>query len=325
MALLKSLLLTWVVIAPAGAVTVPDLYEVSTPVATTRDAAFVDAIRAVAVKVSGRRDAGARLGATLNDPRRFVQRFAFTEDNILQVAFDSVSIDRLLTEGDLPIWSRERPSTLVLLNVTATNGSTYWVDTAGNSIERDTIIRAAKQRGLPLIWPDMSSQARAQINGDPADPSVAKELATRYNANAVLVGNARPDGAGGLNVRWTLISDAENADAAGSLEDGVHLAADAFARVYAASGSALDSVALEVSGIENLASYAGALNYLEAMTLVRGVAVEQVVGDTMKFRLAVRGDVNTLKRALALDGKLVPAAATDGMQPADRLQFRYQP
>jgi hypothetical protein len=61
------------------------------------------------------------------------------------------------------------------------------------------------------------------------------------------------------------------------------------------------------------------------MTLVRGVAVEQVSGDTMKFRLAVRGDADTLRRALALDGKLLPQEQTDSVQPADRLRFRYQP
>jgi uncharacterized protein len=317
--LLRVLALAWIAM-PAGAVTVPDLYVIEMPVTTTRDAAFVDALRAVVVKVSGRRDAAARLGGVLNDPRRYVQRFGFTGENVLQVGFDSVSIDRLLTEGDLPIWGRERPNTLVLLSVTATDGSSYWIDTSGNSAEREAVSRAAKQRGLPIVWPD--PQDRSQFT---TDSSAAMQLASRYNANAALVGNARADGSGGLAVRWTLIADAESANTNGSLEDGVHLAADAFARVYAASGSALDSVALEVSGIENLSSYAGTLNYLEAMTLVRAVAVEQVIGDTMRFRLAVRGDVNTLTRALALDGKLVPTGSSDATQQSGGLRFRYQP
>jgi hypothetical protein len=115
----------------------------------------------------------------------------------------------------------------------------------------------------------------------------------------------------------------------------VHFAADTFARVYAASGSSLDSVLVEVSGIVNLNAYASTLNYLEAMTLVRGVALENVAGETMRFRLAVRGDVATLRRALALDNRLVPLAGgpLPGPAPAtgggsavtDRLQLRYQP
>ncbi len=316
---LARLVLLAGLVGPAWAATVPDLYEVSTPVTTTRDAAFVDALKAVVVKVSGRRDAAARLGAVLNDPRKYVQRFGFTADNALQVGFDSVSIDKLLTDADLPIWGRERPNTLVLLNVTASDGSTYWIDSTGMSAEREAVARAARERGLPIVWPD-----RTQSGADVNDQAAALELAAGYNANAVLIGNARSDGSGGVNVRWTLLSDSENANTSGSLEDGVHLAADAFARVYSVAGSTLDSVAVEISGIDNLAAYAGALNYLEGMTLVRSVAVEQVVGDTMRFRLAVRGDANTLKRALALDGRLVPAT-TASAESTDRLQLRYQP
>ena len=97
-------------------------------------------------------------------------------------------------------------------------------------------------------------------------------VATSYNANAALYGRARSDGAGGYSVRWTLVSQDGASEASGSLDEGVHLAADTFARVYAASGSSLDSVLVEVSGIQNLDAYAGTLNYLEAMTLVGPVA-----------------------------------------------------
>lgn len=314
--------------APAFAVTVPDLYEVSMPVAASRDAAFVDALKVVVVRVSGRRDAAVRLGSALNTPRQYVQRFGFTADNVLQVGFDSVSVDKLLTDAGLPVWGRERPATLVLLNVQATDGSSYWIDSAASTVERETISRAAKQRGLPIIWPEMTTQDRTQINAGvdaSADPSALLQAAARYNANAALLGTARSDGAGGLSVRWTLASDDGAASAAGSLEEGVNLAADTFARVYSASGTTLDSVLVEVSGIGNLGAYATTLNYLEGMTLVRGVAVEQVLGDTLRFKLAIRGDATTLRRALALDGKLVAVAPADAAAPVDRLQFRYQP
>lgn len=310
---------------PAFAVTVPDLYEVSMPVTSSRDAAFVDALKAVVVRVSGRRDAAARLGSALNNPRQYIQRFGSTSDNLLQVGFDSVSIDRLLSDAGLPIWGRERPATLVLLSIEAPDGSAYWVDSMSNAAERESIARVAKQRGLPVVWPDLSPQERGQLSA--ANGSAALlQTATRYNANATLLGKARSNGAGGLSVNWTLASDDGAAQASGSLDEGVHLAADTFARIYAASGSSLDSVMVEISGIGNLNSYASTLNYLEGMTLVRGVALEQVTGDTMRFKLAVRGDAATLRRALALDGKLVPLAqSADDPAAAGRLQFRYQP
>ena len=114
----------------------------------------------------------------------------------------------------------------------------------------------------------------------------------------------------------------------GSLEDGVHLAADTFAKVFGAVGTSLSEVNVDVSGIANLDAYARTLNYLEQMTLVRNIAVEQVSGDTLRLRLAVRGDAETLQRAIALDRRLVPLDAGTDPAPANaanRLALRYQP
>lgn len=307
---------------PALAVTVPDLYEVTTPVGDNRDSAFVDALKIVAVRVSGRRDAGSRLSGGTANPRQYVQRFGTTADNQLQVGFDATAVDRLLNDVGLPVWGRERPATLVLLTVEAPDGSARWIDSRTATAERESVARVARQRGLPLIWPE--SDAGLAGGSAPAD---LLRVAASYNANAALYGRARADGSGGYSVRWTLVSPDGASDVSGSLDEGVHLAADTFSKVYAATGSSLDSVVVEVAGIANLNDYAGTLNYLEAMTLVRGVALENVSGDTMRFKLAVRGDVATLRRALALDNRLVPntggAGAVEGVP--DRLLLRYQP
>ena len=310
--------------APAFAVTVPDLYEISLPVGTSKDTAFSDALKAVVVRVSGRRDAAVRLGPALNNPRQYAQRFGVSSDNVLEVGFDSVAVDRLLTGAGLPVWGRERPQTLVLLSIENAAGSSYWVDNRANAADREAVARVARQRGLPIVWPDMDSQDRNQVTA--GTPAALLQVAARYNANAALLGMGHRDAAGGMSVRWTLASEEGPGESTGSVEDGVHLAADTFARIYSASGSSLDSVALEISGIANLGTYASALNYLEAMTVVRSVSVEQVAGDTMRFRLAVRGDAAMLRRALALDGKLIPITPADATAPpADRLQFRFQP
>lgn len=307
------------VASPAPAVTVPDLYDVTIPVEGSRDTAFVDALKAVAVRISGQRDAASRLGQGAANPRQYVQRFGFTADNQLQVGFDGVAVERLLSNAGLPIWGRERPTTLVLLTVEAADGSARWIDSRTATAERDVVAKVARLRGLPLIWPE--SDAGLAGASAPAD---LLRVAASYNANAALYGRARADGAGGYSVRWSLVSQDGASEVTGSLEEGVHLAADAFARVYAASGSSLDSVVIEVTGIANLNAYAGTLNYLEAMTLVRGVSLENVSGETARFRLAVRGDVATLRRALALDNRLVPLVQS-GEAATDRLQLRYQP
>jgi uncharacterized protein len=308
----------------ASAVSVTDLYEVTMPIEASRDTAFVEALKSVAVRVSGRRDAASRLGPAANNPRQYVQRFAFTSDNQLQVAFDSGSVDRLLNDSGLPIWGRERPATLVLLGIQGQDGATNWVDTNYPSAERDSMAKVARQRGLPLAWPSLTVQDRTALGAvtSAAAPELM-ELASRSNANAVLLGHGRRDATGALIVQWSLASEDGTPEVTGVVEDGVHLAADTFGRIYAASGVSLGSVSVEVAGIHDLNDYAATLNYLEGMTLVRSVALEQVVGDTMRFQLAVRGDVTTLRRALALDSKLVPSPVGDGAIPPERLQLRF--
>ncbi len=310
-----ALLLTLFVVASAQAVTVPDLYETAQPVDGSRDAAFAEALKTVLVRVSGQRDAALRVGE-VSDPRKYVQRFGFTADNVLEVGFDSSSVDQLLSKAGLPIWGRERPATVVMFGVEEAGGTWRWLAADTPAREREAIEKVARQRGLPLKWPVMDAQERTEASSE--SPGLM-QAAARYAANAVLIGRAR-----GGTVQWTLVSDEGAAQASGGLDDGVHLAADTFARVFAASGSSLGSVIVEVAGISDLSAYAATLNYLEGMTLVRSVALEQVAGEKMRFRLAVRGDAATLRRAIALDHRLVPTDAADGAA-ADRLAFRYQP
>jgi hypothetical protein len=313
---LLVLLSALTLVGSAQAVTVPDLYETSQPVGDSRDAAFVEALKTVLVRVSGQRDAAARVG-DLNDPRKYVQRFGYPAHKMPPGGFHRASIDHVLATAGLPIWGRARPATVVMFGA-EDGGGWRWLASDTPAQERDAIERAARQRGLPLKWPVMDAQERAAASSDA--PGLL-QAAERYGADAVLLGRSR----GGV-VQWTLLSKDGAAQATGGIEDGVHLTADTFAKVFAASATSLGSVVVEVGGISNLDAYAATLNYLEGMTLVRSVALEQVSGEKMRFRLAVRGDAATLRRAIALDHRLVPLDAADGSPDAGpRLAFRYQP
>lgn len=304
----------------AQAVSVEDLYEVTLPVERNADAAFEAALKAVAVRVSGQRDAPSRLTASAGNPRHYVQRFSFTADEQLQVVFDSVSIDRLLGQSGLPVWGRERPLTLVLLNV-AGGGGSLWVDAHSPALEREALNRIARERGVPLAWPTLDGVDRSML--ETAEPAQLLALAARHQANAVLLGEMRRDASGASMFHWRLIADESAAETLGGIGEGVHLAADTFARLFGTVAGQLDTVSVEVSGIEDLNDYASTLSYLSGMTLVRQVSIEQVSGDTMRFQLAVRGDAATLRRALALDDKLVPVQDA-GVESTDRLQLRLQ-
>src|SRR5690606_7786145 len=139
-----------------------------------------------------------------------------------------------------------------------------WLDANYPAPERELLLQAARQRGVPLTWPTLDSQDRSLLGAGAGSPAELLNLAARHGANAVLVGQGSRDAAGNLSVRWSLTSSEGRAEASGAVEEGAHLIADTFGRVYAASAGALETIAVEVSGIRDLHDYATAMNYLEA-------------------------------------------------------------
>lgn len=313
------IVLTLCLALPVAATSVSGLYEATVPVADRGDKArndgFANALAVVAVRVSGTRDAAARLGAMLGNARRFVQRFGYAGNGQLQVGFDGDAVNRALTEAGLAVWGRERPLTLVCLQMTS-----GWITAGSTANERQVVEAAALRRGLPVVWPTASPDEAVLGSAVPAQ---LHELARRYGADAVLIGR----GASVDAANWSFHADSDNATTDGGLAAGVDLAADTLARFYASSGSTVGEALVDVSGIAGLKAYADTLNYLEALTQVRSVAVDQVSGDVVRFRLAVRGDPQTLKRAIALDRRLTAAQTEESGSASvtDHLSFRYQP
>ena len=92
--------------------------------------------------------------------------------------------------------------------------------------------------------------------GDDAKHAVGVESRCEHGADAVLVGRASR-AAGGWQARWTLLQGDETSEWRGSIDEGVHGAADKFAGVFAAGGGQSDTpVIISVSGIGGLGAYA---------------------------------------------------------------------
>lgn len=294
-----------------GAV-VSGLYEaVVRPADRSRDAAFVEALRQVAVRVTGSRDAAERLLASNPNPARYVTKFSYQSDGAAAVAFDATAFDRLLTEAALPIWGRERPAVAVWLAAADPSGRLTWKNSLEMPAEREAIERTAQARGVPIVWPFMDAADVAGASAALAAPTYEGLMQTsaRYRADAVLVGVVARDGA----VRWSFAFNNSVTDRTTTIEEGIHMAADRCAQLLAIAPGALSVIALQVTGIQDLDAYARVLTYLEGLTLVAagGVSVEQLRGEELDLRLKVRGDAEALRRTLALGRRLVETNAGD--------------
>jgi hypothetical protein len=315
---------------PAHAANVAGLYDVVVlPTEKPGDSSFAEALRQVAVRVSGSRDAANRVMSGKPNAQRHIQTINLHPpgypDGSVAVGFGSTSFDKMLTDNGLPIWGRERPAIAVWLAMPDGAGRLVWQGANDRSPEREAVGRVALARGLPLVWPSMDAVDLATAGAlNSSARSYAQLLASgeRYRADAVLLGVGSRDAGGGVSVRWSFAFNDEVIDLQGALDDGIHFAADRCARILAIAPGARAVVALQVSGIRDLDAYARTLNYLESVTLVMagGVAVEQLRGEEMDLRLTVRGDATALRRTLGL-GKRLVEVKTDNA-PGAPLVFR---
>ena len=120
---------------------------------------------------------------------------------------------------------------------------------------------------------------------------------------AVLLGSA---GAGDYG--WTFGHAGQTARGQGDPAAGLGMAADALAARYApASTRGVSTVPVRIGGLTGVRAYASLTTYLDGLSLVRSVSLRELSGSTALLDLGVRGDLELLRRIVALDGRLVPA------------------
>jgi uncharacterized protein len=309
------------------ALTRTELYQATTGVAGrcegADNAAFQAAMKTVLIRVTGRRtaDEDPALAPLIANARRYVQQCRNAPDNQLWVAFDGPAIERWLTQNGQPLWGHERPVTLVLLAVQTGAQSGTVISAEDTSDLKIAIDAAAAARGLPLLWPSNADLQKNHldfmaVNG--GSPSSVAEIGRRVGGEGVLIGRASGAGAN-ANIRWTHLFQDRSSEYSGTLE-GVNHAADLYAGLFAASGN-LQPVEIEVTGVNDLRDYATIQAYLESLTFISHVSVQSLSGDTIRFRLATRGGVDSLQRALSLNGRLQPIAA--GENGIQRFQIHH--
>jgi hypothetical protein len=289
------------------------LYQAVVPLngleAKDRTAAFGEALKMAAVQASGRPEAAstALVVAAAAAPDSYVQQYSTTADRMLKVGFDARAMEQLLQQAGLPLWPAERPATLVLLFTPAIAGGGRAVTAAERPPERGELERAAQARGVPLTWPVESvdaSSARTRLSG----------------AGPVLAGF----GTGG-SYDWTFGHAGQSATARGGPAAAADLVADTLAARYAPpSTRSLSTLVVRVGGLQDVRAYAALTTYLEGLSLVRAVSVRELAGDTVLLELSVRGDLELLRRILALDSRLVAAPRTEPAAPLAP-DFLWQP
>jgi hypothetical protein len=330
---IRGLLLSLLVAhaSPAPALKVTDLYEAEVPIAdqspAARQQAVAVALRMVLIKLTGDRQApeSVSVGPLLTGAERYVQQFRYGEavvpgaepgsaprkETRLWVRFDENALNRDLRDLGVPVWERERPSTLLWLVVSA-EGGRNWATAEEHGSLLSVIDARAAARGVPLLYPlfdleDSSAIGISDVWGGFTRPVL--DASRRYAADAVLAGALESPVPGIWEARWIAYVGEETLKWTGEgdapeslLEEGLDGMADLLAARYAGTRGAIEAsgLAITVVNVVTVDHYARALKYLQSLNSVAEVQVSEVEQGSVRFSLRVHGGEAALAQAIAL-------------------------
>ena len=329
----------------------PTLYTVQVPLDPEEDdpraTAYKTGLWEIVVRVTGSELPAETplLEELFPNPARYVLQFRQGADATLSISYDGAAVENVLRSAGETVWGVDRPLTLVWLAVDWGQGEREIVAAndpepvagASRSIDRNRLLRerihaTASRRGIPVVFPlldteDLQSVSFTDIWGGFDEQLL--QASRRYQANSILVGRVRADAV--HRNRWTYYFGGDRQDWSGEPEDAVNYLADALAAEFAFAGNApLETVTLNIAGIDSVRAYGTVHQFLENLSLIEDFEVHTVKGDEIRYQVRLRGGLAHLGRALETSNILIRIEKFDETSPLhpfqefDSLDFMYR-
>ena len=310
----------------SAAVMVSDLYEVDVSVADqtaeNREAGMALALEQVLIKVSGKQTVldNPAIQQQLTSADRLVKRYRYARDEVddsvrLQVIFAGNLIDQLLRNAGEPIWGKSRPLILIWQAVEE--------DAQRQFLNQDSgawpvlVERVMSERGLPVLWPTLDLADELVLPLEKLWGLFKQDIqvaSSRYQADAVVAGRLSPASEEGwsysgilFHQQTTLALSAQAEDAEGVLRLVADQVASYFASQYAVETNAVaqpQGFQVQVTGVENFASYHELLMYLNSKVAINNVSLLKVDGTRLTLALDLAADWQQVWSVMALDKRL---------------------
>ncbi|MDH5355970.1 MAG: DUF2066 domain-containing protein [Gammaproteobacteria bacterium] len=321
------LALALLMIQPANAVTVGDLYTIELPVAdqttSLRLEAFTEAFKRVVVKASGSDDAlqSPAFARPIEHSSRYVKQFSYVvrenrdEQEIdadllyLRVNFDQNLIESLLRDNGFPVWGRERPGSLLVISYDV-NETIKMVSSDTTPEIVDMLDKAALTRGLPVLFPLMDLEDMSLVRvGDVISRHFEKIniMASRYTPDVLAVGQIVGRSGKGWEGDWEVrfldqIFKWRYKDS--SKEAVIDQMAKHLTRILALEYALEDHKSLDqqllmsVSSVSGINSLIKVQQYLLSLNVVDSVRVSLIDGDMVTYQVGLRNEVEDLQRLI---------------------------
>ncbi len=355
LALALIFLLPLLLVTPLLAVEMKGLYEVEVAVegqsADQRRTAIREAFYQVLVKVTGHRQLN---GNIQRNASRYVQQYRYrtieaaavevvdksiADDQLLEgeleieeaveevvmgpehllwVRFDSIAVNRLLREKNLPIWGAARPSIVIWLSQERQGQRTMLQPEMLPEMVL-AVEEHAQQRGLSIMLPlmDMEDYQRLPVSALWSGfTETIQHASSRYGVEVVLTGQLVATDEW-WQVEWHLYQDelAEVWVGAGStlskvVAQGVEQMSDRLAERYtqATTDDSLSQLQVVVTDVDDLAGYARVRRYFDSLAMVEQAVLLSMENNRAEFLLNVQGGGAALTQGVKLGSVLVPVA-----------------
>ncbi|MFT5134235.1 MAG: hypothetical protein ACI9SC_002709 [Gammaproteobacteria bacterium] len=328
----------------AQAIRVPGLYEAEVPVVDqserVRNEGLQTAFRLVLIKLTGDRQAAGRtaLLPLLKQAQNYLQQYRYRQVAVTQqtasgeivnsmetrlwVKFDENNLNQALRGLSVPIWGKERPSTLVWIAVEDGEGrSLIGLEEGPEYVQ--AISQRAEKRGIALIYPLLDLDDNAALRASDVWGGFTQPIfdaSSRYNADIILTVTIASPVSGLWEAHWSTYIDNQMANWTGEsdllealLDEGIDNLADILATQFSPTTSSvgINQVILSVSDINNAEQYAIVLKYLSSLNSVSDVEVVQVEKSRVTFVVGAHGGELAVSQAIEL-GRILEAISSYG-------------
>lgn len=309
----------------AQAVVLSSIYadQITVPSRSTaiQKTAMAHALKNVFIKASGNTKIATipAIADAIKHPDKYVRNFSYNENNednsiTLHVDFSSDAVNNLLNQLGQPMWGKNRPLILVWF-ATQNQAAPQLLNTNDNESIK-ILNNSTKHRGLPIILPILDLTDLQTIQ--PADVwapfiNVIRKASLRYSPDAILIIRLDQSNPNNLISHWALLSqdkqftwDVKSNDEKTILQTGVDDVTELLAKQFSVTKSEQSSndITITITNLKNVDDYAKIFHYLNELSGVTNVEVQNVSADQAKFILTLNVDIKTLRRTLKLNSKL---------------------
>ena len=299
-----------------------------------RDAAMREALAAVLVRLSGKREVlrSEAVQQALDNGRAYLLRYStatskehFTNTQGQRVPvtellfdFDPNRVINLLKSAGEPIWELHRPVVVVWWTVDEAGGR-FLLNEAEHGDLAAAIARAGQRYGVQFRIPLMDASDRYLVNSATVSGYMVEELqnaSIRYGADHMVVGGSQLDRHGSWRANWQWVSPQHARVVRSDGMTPVEMFDEIGERVAAEMSTAYavvieegagDTFWLEVSDIGSFAEYKTVHDYLSGLPNLNAMKLVGINQSQLCYRMALKTSMDQFRRIIRQNRKLVEA------------------